>query len=110
MSEAVPEAKSAQGTMPLGMRKNGTQSRFFPSPPVSFATKAEKLTLETGKQWHAPKKAFRPGSGLTSYEKRTQDRAATAMMKAKEKELKDEKEAERQVRRRSEAQPTLSLV
>ena len=28
-------------------------------------------------------------------------------MKAKEKELKDEKEAERQVRRRSEARPTL---
>lgn len=52
----------------------------------------------TGKQWHAPKKAFRPGSGLTSYEKRAKERVALAAMKAKEKEMKDEKEAERQVR------------
>jgi rRNA-processing protein CGR1 len=51
-----------------------------------------------GKQWHAPKKAFRPGSGLTSYEKRAKDRVAQAATKAKEKELKDEKEAERKVR------------
>ncbi|KAJ4249423.1 hypothetical protein ACHAPJ_007004 [Fusarium lateritium] len=56
---------------PLGMRKNG-------------------------KQWHAPKKAFRPTSGLKSYEKRTQERALMAQVKAKEKELKDEKEEERQ--------------
>ncbi|KAL8387781.1 hypothetical protein RB595_009676 [Gaeumannomyces hyphopodioides] len=58
---------------PLGMRKNG-------------------------KQWHAPRKAFRPGSGLTSYEKRAKDRVTMAAVKAKEKEMKDEKEAERQVR------------
>lgn len=51
----------------------------------------------TGKQWHAPKKAFRPGSGLTSYEKRAKERVAMAALKAKEKEMKDEKEAERQV-------------
>lgn len=50
-----------------------------------------------GKQWHAPKKAFRPAAGLKSYEKRVQERTATAAMKAKEKEMKDEKEEDRQV-------------
>lgn len=49
-------------------------------------------------QWHPTKTAFRPGSGLTPYEKRARDRVAHAAMKAKEKELKDEKEQERQVR------------
>ena len=52
----------------------------------------------TGKQWIAPKKAFRPASGLTSYEQRVKTRVAQAATKAKEKELKEEKEAERQVR------------
>lgn len=51
-----------------------------------------------GKQWHAPKKAFRPTSGLTSYEKRAKDRISRAATKTKEKELKEEKEEERQVR------------
>ncbi len=51
-----------------------------------------------GKQWHAPKKAFRPASGLTSFEQRVKTRVAQAATKAKEKELKEEKEAERQVR------------
>ncbi|KAK3310181.1 rRNA-processing protein CGR1 [Chaetomium strumarium] len=58
---------------PLGMRKNG-------------------------KQWHAPKKAFRPGSGLTSYEKRAKARVEQAATKAKEREMKEEKEAERKRR------------
>lgn len=52
----------------------------------------------TGKQWHAPKKAFRPGSGLTSYQQRAKERIAHAAMKAKEKEMKEEKEADRKVR------------
>lgn len=51
-----------------------------------------------GKQWHAQKSAFRPMSGQTSYEKRTAGRKAMTAMKAKEKEMKDEKEEERQVR------------
>ena len=51
-----------------------------------------------GKQWHEPKKAFRPASGLTSFEQRVKMRVAQAATKAKEKELKEEKEAERQVR------------
>jgi len=59
MSESkVDSAPSV--TKPLGMRKNG-------------------------KQWHEPKKAFRPASGLTPYEKRAKDRVAMAMVKAKEK-------------------------
>lgn len=64
---------------------------------TSSQTVSQRLTNRAGKQWHPPKKAFRPGSGLTSYEKRAKERLATAAMKAKEKELKDEKEAERQV-------------
>lgn len=55
------------------------------------------LTTSTGKQWHAPKKAFRPTKGLTSYEARVKLRADQAAMKAKEKEMKEEKEAERKV-------------
>ena len=50
-----------------------------------------------GKQWHEPKSAFRPRAGNTSYEKRQVERQAMAVVKAKEKEMKDEKEAERQV-------------
>jgi hypothetical protein len=51
-----------------------------------------------GKQWHAQKSAFRPRAGQSTYNKRTEERQAMATMKAKEKEMKDEKEAERQVR------------
>ena len=50
-----------------------------------------------GKQWHAQKSAFRPKAGQTSFEKRTQERKALAATKAREKEMKDEKEEERQV-------------
>lgn len=51
----------------------------------------------TGKQWHAQKSAFRPTAGQTSYAKRTAERKTMTAMKAKEKEMKDEKEDERQV-------------
>jgi len=50
-----------------------------------------------GKQWHEPKSAFRPKAGNSTYEKRQEERKAMAAVKAKEKEMKDEKEAERQV-------------
>ncbi len=56
------------------------------------------LTRWTGKQWHAPKKAFRPTAGLTTYEKRTKERALMTQMKAKENEMKTEKKEARQVR------------
>lgn len=51
-----------------------------------------------GKQWHDNKSAFRPRANQTSWDKRTAERKALAAIKAKEKELKDEKEAERQAR------------
>ncbi|KAL2891689.1 rRNA-processing protein CGR1 [Ceratocystis lukuohia] len=69
----VAALPAAAATTSLGMRKNG-------------------------KQWHETKKAFRPGGGLTSYEKRAKQRVEMAAMKAKEKEMKEEKEEERQRR------------
>lgn len=101
MSATVGEAgtkptTSSAVSKPLGMRKNGT------CPRQAIRCWRQSLCLTPhhlpGKQWHAPKKAFRPGSGLTSYEKRAKERVALAAMKAKEKEMKDEKEADRQVR------------
>ncbi|KAK5624647.1 hypothetical protein RRF57_000363 [Xylaria bambusicola] len=59
---------------------------------------AHVTNLFLGKQWHAPRKAFRPSAGLTSYEQREKRRLAMSVTKAKEKEMKEEKEAERQVR------------
>jgi rRNA-processing protein CGR1 len=55
--------------------------------------------LFIGKQWHEPKAAFRPKAGNSTYEKRQEERKAMAATKAKEKEMKDEKEADRQVGR-----------
>ena len=54
-------------------------------------TKVLVLILRLGKQWHAPKSAFRPKAGNASFEKRQEERKAMATVKAKEKE------AERQV-------------
>ena len=68
--------------------------------PVSASAKLTCIDPLAGKQWHLPKKAFRPAAGLKSYEKRTQERALMAQVKAKEKEMKGEKEQERKVRRR----------
>lgn len=53
--------------------------------------------VSKGKQWHAPRSAFRPKAGNSSYEKRQGERLAMAAVKAKEREMKEEKEAERQV-------------
>jgi rRNA-processing protein CGR1 len=60
-----------------------------------------RLTRLTGKQWHDNKTAFRPRANQTSWDKRTAERKALAATKAKEKEMKEEKEAERQVRYRA---------
>jgi hypothetical protein len=75
-----------------GIRKNGSPS----SPLPVFESKHRPL----GKQWHVSKTAFRPGTRATqnSYSKRALERQATAATKAKEREMKEEKEAERQVR------------
>ncbi|KAI1118942.1 rRNA-processing protein CGR1 [Nemania sp. NC0429] len=64
----------------------------------SKAPEAPRGMRKNGKQWHIPRKAFRPTAGLTSYEEREKRRLAMAVTKAKEKEMKEEKEAERQQR------------
>lgn len=56
------------------------------------------LTIPTGKNWHTSKAAFRPKSGQSSYADRLESRKALAITKARVKEMKEEKEAARQVR------------
>ncbi|KAJ4322031.1 rRNA-processing protein cgr1 [Neodidymelliopsis sp. IMI 364377] len=67
------------------------------APAVPVATEVKGMK-KNGKQWHDNKSAFRPRANQTSFEKRTAERKALAAVKAKEKELKDEKEAVRQQR------------
>lgn len=55
------------------------------------------VVRKNGKNWHEPRKAFRPTAGQTSYAKRAARQAETAEVKRVEKDMKDEKEAERQV-------------
>lgn len=52
---------------------------------------------KNGKQWHETKKAFRPTAGQTSYQKRMVKESQAAEVKKIEKEMKAEKEEERQV-------------
>lgn len=54
--------------------------------------------IVSGKQWHAPRKAFRPTAGLTTYEKRKAEDEAKKATRAIEQEMKDEKAAERRRR------------
>jgi hypothetical protein len=92
MSAALEtEAPVAQGPAPVkGMKKNGLQSPTHPST-------LQGLIAFAGKQWHDNKTAFRPRTNQTSWDKRTAERKALAANKAKEKELKDEKEELRKV-------------
>ncbi|EXJ78346.1 hypothetical protein A1O3_09507 [Capronia epimyces CBS 606.96] len=48
-----------------------------------------------GKNWHAPKKAFRPTAGQISYAKRKEQDKIKQAIKAKEQEMKAEKEQQR---------------
>lgn len=64
---------------------------------VALAQKVLSNTSFAGQKWLEPKKAFRPHAGLTSYEQRAKERAAMAAAKEKEKQMKEEKEALRQV-------------
>ncbi|KAF1346898.1 hypothetical protein BDV97DRAFT_371441 [Delphinella strobiligena] len=73
------------------------------STVVASQSESAKISQTTGmkkngKQWHDNKKPFRPTAGLTSYEKRAARDKEIAIVKAQEKEMKDEKEAERQRR------------
>lgn len=51
-----------------------------------------------GKHWKQPKAAFRLNKGMTSFEKRMEERKNHQAAKSKIKEMKDEKEALRAVR------------
>jgi hypothetical protein len=74
------------------MKKNGM---YASTGPTGGSTAESTFP---GKQWHDNKTAFRPRANQTSWDKRTAERKSLAAIKAKEKELKEEKEAERQVR------------
>ncbi|KAG7139484.1 rRNA-processing protein CGR1 like [Verticillium longisporum] len=63
------------------------------APAVAPAATKQQGMRVNGKHWLPPKAAFRPTGGLTSFEKRRQEREAMKATKAKEKEMKDEKEA-----------------
>lgn len=68
-------------------------------PPWKIARhKRHVLTQYSGKQWHGPRKAFRPKAGNTSWVKRSKAMKDMAATKAKEKDMKDEKEQARQVK------------
>ncbi|KAJ9658002.1 rRNA-processing protein cgr1 [Neophaeococcomyces mojaviensis] len=66
----APAASGTTTTAPTGLRKNG-------------------------KNWHPPKKAFRPTAGQTSFAKRMEIDQVKKATKAREQEMKDEKEQER---------------
>ncbi|TVY24595.1 rRNA-processing protein [Lachnellula hyalina] len=66
-----------------------------PSLPTTVPAQGMR---KNGKQWHEPKSAFRPKAGNGTYEKRQEERKFMAAVKAKEKEMKEEKETERQRR------------
>lgn len=81
------------------IRKNGSITLY--RPRKSQIHYLNQLTGKTGKHWHAQKSAFRPRAGQTSYSARSTERKAMEAMKAKEKEMKDEKAAEREVDRQT---------
>jgi len=74
----------------------------FPSAseaPVDSSSVAEKVQKQglrvNGKNWHGPKKPFRPTAGQTSYSKRKEQDKLKETIKAREREMKEEKEQER---------------
>lgn len=89
-TNAAPEAGAAAINTVKGMRKNG---QFVPS----FELHDTDNHLFTGKQWHQTKTAFRPRTNQTSFARRQEEKKALDAVKAKEKEMKDEKQAEKQV-------------
>ena len=61
----------------------------------NLITTSFTLTLLAGKNWHALKKPFCPTSSQTTYAKRKEKDEATQVIKAREQEMREEKEAER---------------
>ncbi|KNG51217.1 rrna processing protein [Stemphylium lycopersici] len=74
-----------------------SETAIIEAPPAT-ETAPVKGMKKNGKQWHDNKGPFRPKANQSTWEKRLADRKALAAVKAKEKELKEEKEAERQRR------------
>ncbi|KIM97755.1 hypothetical protein OIDMADRAFT_20224 [Oidiodendron maius Zn] len=71
----------------------------MPTTTAAHVPDAKSLGMrKNGKQWHAPKSAFRPKAGNSSYATRVKREKAMSAVKATEKMMKDEKEAERQKR------------
>ena len=68
-----------------------------PAAPVSAKIPQVTGQKKNGKNWHENKAAFRPLAGQTSYAKRAAKQKQEAEVKKMEKEMKDEKEQERQV-------------
>ena len=90
---SAPSGASAKGMRKNGMDLANLKPHFF---LVSHANTS--FFGPAGKNWHDTKRPFRPTSGLTSYAKRQETRKQQEAIKEHEKELRDEKEAERQVR------------
>ncbi|RMD39695.1 hypothetical protein DV735_g5419, partial [Chaetothyriales sp. CBS 134920] len=65
------------------------------NPIRPSAGSARTLLTLNGKNWHLPKKAFRPTAGLTAYEKRKRLDEEKQVIKALEQEMKDEAKQER---------------
>jgi rRNA-processing protein CGR1 len=78
------------------MATTSTTSGPHSVPDAGKATQSAGLRVN-GKQWHETKKPFRPVQGQTSYAKRVARESQAAEVKKIEKEMKEEKEAERQV-------------
>merc|ERR1711939_505721 len=84
------------------LQRQDTMSVEAPSSKPQMASTsssvqpAQKYGLRVnGKNGHAPKKAFRPTSGQTSYAKRKELDQLKQATKAREQEMRDEKEQER---------------
>lgn len=92
---ATESAVPTSAIVPQGMRKNGTYALALMHFGVD--SNIHLLIICLGKQWHPVKKAFRPKAGNTPYEKRKANDEAMAATKAKEKEMKEEKEVKRKV-------------
>lgn len=93
----------------LEIREDAPQERYvYPplfvrirlcSPTPTVPSFPPTTNITTGKSWHTPKTRFTPSTAtLTSYQQRTAKTALHKEVKAKEAELKAEKEAERQQR------------
>ncbi|OJJ95168.1 hypothetical protein ASPACDRAFT_127689 [Aspergillus aculeatus ATCC 16872] len=65
------------------------------SSSSASVTPSVKGMRKNGKNWHDSKKPFRPTAGMTSYAKRLETRKHQEAVKEHERELKEEKEAER---------------